>query len=64
VIYLILKNKVANNYFQNNWTSIKATDKLNETIVLAFIPSFIIKYVRIEKAKIPVANPMNLPGQS
>jgi len=43
---------------------IKATDKPNETKVLAFIPSFIIKYVRIEKAKIPVANPMNLPGQS
>ena len=35
-----------------------------ETIVLVFMVSPIIKYVRSENATIPVANPINLPGHN
>lgn len=55
--------KVINNYFQNNWTHINNIARHNDTMVLVFKDSPIIKYVSAAKATIPVANPRNLPGQ-
>jgi hypothetical protein len=55
-------SKKFKDYFQNNWTRIRATARPKETRVLLLIPSLIKIYVNAENAIMPVANPINLPG--
>ena len=51
-------------YFQNSCTPNKQRARINDIVVLVFIPSFKKNQVITANITIPLACPMNLPGHN